>query len=67
VDVGWWRQFGLIKYHKSFRINQFFEERIRVAAKHFKAVMLLGARQVGKSTLLKHILPEAECFVFDSI
>ncbi len=47
--------------------RRFLETKVRSAASHFKAVMLLGARQVGKSTLLHHFAPEAERFVFDSI
>jgi hypothetical protein len=47
--------------------RRFLETKVRSAAAHFKAVMLLGARQVGKSTLLHHLVPEAERFVFDSI
>jgi len=29
---------------------------------HFPAVVVLGARQVGKSTLIRHLLPEASFF-----
>ena len=37
------------------------------AAQHFKAILLLGARQTGKSTLLKHLLPHAKIVVFDPV
>lgn len=47
--------------------KRFLERQIQSAAKNFKAIMILGARQVGKSTLLRHFLPDAECFIFDSI
>lgn len=47
--------------------RRFLEKKVRSAATHFKAVMLLGARQVGKSTLLHHFAPRAQRFVFDSI
>ena len=53
---------GSMEYRK-----RFLESKIEAAAKHFKAVMILGSRQVGKSTLLRHYLPEAESFVFDSV
>ncbi len=43
------------------------ERRIRSAADSFKVVLVLGARQVGKSTLLRHLYPDAEMFFFDSI
>ena len=43
------------------------EHRILSAAKAFKFVLILGARQVGKSTILKHLYPDAEMFFFDSI
>ena len=52
----------VMKYRK-----RFLEEKLRSASDHFKAIMILGARQVGKSTLLKHFHPNAEAFVFDSI
>lgn len=37
------------------------------AAKHFKVILILGARQVGKSTLLRHLLPNVELFFFDAV
>ncbi|MDR1781382.1 MAG: ATP-binding protein [Bacilli bacterium] len=36
-------------------INRFIERKIEVANDSFKVVMLTGARQVGKSTVLKHL------------
>jgi len=41
------------------------EEAISRAAKSFKAVLLTGARQVGKSTLLEHLFPDREYATFD--
>lgn len=41
--------------------------RILSASKHFKVILLLGARQTGKSTLLRHLLPETKMIVFDPI
>lgn len=41
--------------------------RIQSASKHFKVILLLGARQTGKSTLLKHLLPDAQMIVFDPV
>lgn len=41
--------------------------RIQSAAKHFKVILLLGARQTGKSTLLHHLLPQSKIIVFDPI
>lgn len=43
------------------------EKTVLSAAKHFKVILILGARQVGKSTLLRHLLPDAEMFFFDAI
>ena len=43
------------------------EAQIIESAKHFKAILLLGARQVGKSTLLTHLFPSMKCIVFDPI
>lgn len=41
--------------------------RIQSAAKYFKVILLLGARQTGKSTLLRHLLPKSKMIVFDPI
>lgn len=46
-------------------IKRAMEETIRRTAKSFKAVLLTGARQVGKSTLLAHLFPEREYATFD--
>ena len=35
-------------------------------SEHFPAIMVNGARQVGKSTLLKHLLPSADHITFDA-
>lgn len=43
------------------------EQKITKLSKNFKAVLLVGARQVGKSTLLKHLFPQAKTFVFDPV
>jgi predicted AAA+ superfamily ATPase len=41
--------------------------KILSAAKHFKVILLLGARQTGKSTLLRHLLPNVKMIVFDPV
>ncbi len=43
------------------------EKQILESAKHFKAILLLGARQAGKSTLLSHLFPNMKAIVFDPI
>ena len=43
------------------------EERLLSFAGHFKVVLLTGARQVGKSTLLAHLFPGTRRFVFDPL
>lgn len=43
------------------------ERKICSAAKIFKVVLIVGARQVGKSTLLRYLFPEMKVFLFDSI
>ena len=43
------------------------ERQILEASKYFKAILLLGARQVGKSTLLSHLFPNVKAIVFDPI
>lgn len=43
------------------------ENQLLESSKYFKAILLLGARQVGKSTLLSHLFPEVKAIVFDPI
>lgn len=46
-------------------ITRYAEKKILKFAKQFKITLLLGARQVGKTTLLKHLYNSAQYFVFD--
>lgn len=46
-------------------INRALEEIIKRSEKGFKAVMVTGPRQVGKSTILKHIHPDMKYITFD--
>lgn len=48
-------------------LHRHIEHQILESAKHFKAILLLGARQVGKSTLLTHLLPQVKSFVFGPV
>ena len=41
------------------------ESKLGRLARHFKVVLVTGARQVGKSTLLRHALPDIKMVVFD--
>lgn len=43
------------------------ETQVKRLAQKYKVVLILGARQVGKSTLLKHLFPTTKCFVFDPL
>lgn len=43
------------------------QKKIAEASMYFKVIVILGARQVGKSTLLRNLHPNAEMFYFDSI
>lgn len=47
--------------------NRLIESKLREAISAFPAVALVGARQVGKSTLLRHLAPQAAFIVFDPI
>jgi predicted AAA+ superfamily ATPase len=51
-----------MKYQK-----RLLENKLRQLGQHFSTVVLTGARQVGKSTLLKHILPGAQHITFDPV
>lgn len=43
------------------------ESRLRSFAAHFKAVLVTGARQVGKSTLIAHVFPDVKSITFDPV
>ena len=43
------------------------ENKIKELANFFKVIFLVGARQVGKSSLLIHLYPDTKIFVFDPI
>ena len=45
--------------------RRFAEDRVREMAAYFKIVLVTGARQVGKSTLLRHVFPDNREIVFD--
>ena len=51
-----------MSYHRRHLENHLSE-----MAKHFKIVLVTGARQVGKSTLLGHLFPKHKIFVFDPV
>lgn len=42
------------------------EAKLRKIAQFAKVILVVGARQVGKSTLLKHLFPEYEHITFDA-
>ena len=46
-------------------IERYAEERLLKFAKNFKITLVLGARQVGKTTILKRLFNYARYFVFD--
>lgn len=48
-------------------LSRHLEKQIFEASQYFKSVLLLGARQVGKSTLLSHLFPNIRSVVFDPI
>ncbi|HEY4831482.1 MAG TPA: AAA family ATPase, partial [Waddliaceae bacterium] len=48
-------------------LSRHIEQQILESSKYFKAILLLGARQVGKSTLLSHLFPKMKTIVFDPI
>ena len=46
-------------------IKRSMENFIQNAGNSFKAILVTGARQVGKSTLLRHLFPERRYLTFD--
>jgi uncharacterized protein len=43
------------------------EKRLLHLKDYFKVLLITGARQVGKSTLLAHLFPDLKSVVFDPI
>lgn len=48
-------------------LQRHIENKLLQYARHFKVILVTGARQVGKSTLLQHLFPDIKSFVFDPI
>ena len=48
-------------------LKRHLEENLAQYAKFFKIILITGARQVGKSTMLAKVLPDIKTFVFDPI
>jgi len=48
-------------------LSRLAEAKTRQFAQLFKVVLVTGARQVGKSTLLNHLFPEHKAIAFDPI
>jgi len=48
-------------------LERHLEQRLLRHAKAFKTVLVAGARQVGKSTLLGHVFPDIKQVVFDPV
>jgi predicted AAA+ superfamily ATPase len=47
--------------------TRLLEGKLKEVGRHFSVVVLTGARQVGKTTLLRHLLPDAEHITFDPV
>ena len=47
--------------------RRIYENQVINLTKFFKVILLAGARQVGKSSLLAHLFPEISTFVFDPL
>lgn len=47
--------------------KRLLENKLKRLSQHFPAIVLTGARQVGKSTLIKHLLPKARHVTFDPV
>lgn len=46
-------------------LNRHVEYELRQMANHFKMILITGARQVGKTTLLENVFPELDTITFD--
>ncbi|MDQ5940727.1 MAG: uncharacterized protein QG632_453 [Candidatus Dependentiae bacterium] len=47
--------------------SRYIEEEVRYAAKNSKVVLIVGARQVGKSTLLENLFPDYPVITFNPL
>ena len=47
--------------------NRHLECEIRESLAFYKAILLIGARQVGKTTLLRHAFPDFKIITFDPV
>lgn len=47
--------------------KRLISNKLLTLTKHFSVVVVSGARQVGKSTLVEHLFPHWDCVVFDPI
>ena len=48
-------------------LKRHLEGKLMRLAENFKTVLIVGARQVGKSTLLSHCFPEYKHITFDGL
>lgn len=48
-------------------LKRHIEKNVAQYAKYFKIILVTGARQVGKSTMLAKVLPDIRTFVFDPV
>jgi predicted AAA+ superfamily ATPase len=48
-------------------LKRHIEEKLHIYAKNFKIVLIKGARQVGKSTLIRNCFPDYKMVVFDPV
>lgn len=48
-------------------LTRHIQQKLQRVAKNFKVILITGARQVGKSTLLAHFFPELKHVVFDPV
>ena len=47
--------------------KRIYEQQISNLTAFFKVILLSGARQVGKSSLLSHLFPDVQMIVFDPV
>jgi len=47
--------------------KRYIEEKIKFAARNFKIVLLVGARQVGKTTVLRELFPDLPMVTFNPL
>ena len=57
----------IIHKNGDYMLHRFIQNRLENVFKYFPCVLLTGARQVGKTTLIKELVPSESMVTFDPV